>query len=195
VTVRLTDKYPNLAALERAASRVDGVHFAPGPVDAMNVPADLAGFRTLFTGLHHFRPRDAAAILAAAVRDRRGIAAFEFTARSAVAVGLMLLVPLVVWLLTPFIRPFRWSRLFWTYLVPVVPFAVLFDGAVSCLRTYTPAELRGMIAEIGGGDYVWEVGADRTPGTPVLITYLIGVPGSPALGRGSTRPDEPRCRA
>jgi hypothetical protein len=36
---------------------------------------------------------------------------------------------------TPWIRPFRWSRLLWTYVVPIIPAVLLFDGIVSCLRT------------------------------------------------------------
>jgi hypothetical protein len=87
------------------------------------VPARLAGFRTLFTAFHHFRPADARAILAAAVRDRQGIAIAEASSRSAAALAMMALVPLAVWALTLAIRPFRWSWLFWTYLVPVIPAA------------------------------------------------------------------------
>ena len=37
------------------------------------------------------------------------------------------------------------GRLFFTYLVPVVPFVWVFDGYISCLRTRTPAELQQLI--------------------------------------------------
>ena len=40
------------------------------------------------------------------------------------------LVPIAAWVLTPANRPFRWSRLFGTYLMPVIPAADLFDGMV-----------------------------------------------------------------
>ena len=110
--------------------------FSDEPVSATDVPPHLAGFRTVFTAFHHFRPAEARAILAAAVRDRQGIAVAEATSRTPGALALMLLVPLAVWVLTPAIRPFRWSRLFWTYLVPVVPFAVMFDGVVSAMSGF-----------------------------------------------------------
>ena len=32
---------------------------------------------------------------------------------------------------TPFVRPFRWSRLLFTYVIPLIPLLVLFDGTVS----------------------------------------------------------------
>ena len=94
----------------------------------------------------------------------------------------MLLVPFAVWILTPFIRPFRWSRLFWTYVLPVIPVAIMFDGAVSCLRTYTPDELRTMGQEVGGEAFDWEAGTDYPPRSATPIPYLIGTPRHQADG-------------
>ena len=89
---------------------------------------------------------------------------------------LMCLTPLAALILTLFIRPFRWSRLFWTYVVPVVPLVLLFDGIVSCLRTYTPEELRDFTEEFSACGYAWEIGEERAARSPVAITYLIGYP-------------------
>jgi hypothetical protein len=174
--VCLTDKYPNAAALRRVAASTPGVRFEPESVSATEVPDRLAGFRTIFTALHHFRPADARAILAAAVRDRQGSFVAEATPRRPAALALQTLVPLAVLVLTPAIRPFRWTRLFWTYLVPVLPLAILFDGVVSCLRVYTPDEMMAMGREIGGDEYEWEAGFERPAGSPLPIPYLIGVP-------------------
>jgi hypothetical protein len=176
VSLCLTDKYPNASGLARIASKLPGVRYEPRSVDATDVPPHLTGFRTMFTAFHHFRPAEARAILASAVRDRQGIAIAEGASRTPAALATMLLVPLAVWFMTPAIRPFRWSRLFWTYLVPVVPVAIMFDGVVSCLRIYTPDELMAMAREVGGEEYHWEVGVDRPAGSPIPITYLIGVP-------------------
>jgi hypothetical protein len=179
VPVWLTDKYPNTAALNRIATTTPGIRFEGEPVTATDVPARLAGFRTLFTAFHHFRPADARAILAAAVRDRQGIAIAEGNSRKPAALALMALVPLAVWVLTPAIRPFRWSRLFWTYLVPVIPAAAMFDGVVSCLRVYTPDEMLAMAREVGGDGYEWESGLEYAAGSPIPIPYLIGAPRCP----------------
>ena len=178
VPVHLTDKYPNAAALRRLAATTPGIAFEPEPVSATEVPARLAGFRTVFTAFHHFRPADARAILAAAVRDRQGIFVAEAIPRRPAALAMQLLVPLAVLALTPMVRPFRWSRLFWTYLVPVLPLAICFDGIVSTLRAYTPDELLAMGREVGGDEYEWEAGFERSAGSPLPIPYLIGVPRS-----------------
>ena len=131
-------------------------------------------FGTLFSSFHHFRPEQARAILADAVEKKQGIAVFEGTRRSPLALVLMLLVPLIVLISTPFIRPFRWSRLIWTYLIPIVPLLSLFDGLVSCLRTYTCDELRELVT--GLDEYDWEIGEEPARHGPIPVTYLIGLP-------------------
>lgn len=175
VRVRLCDLYPNQAAFARLVRRSDGrITAETASVDATAVPARLAGFRTLFTALHHFPPDTARAILADAVLHGRGIGVFEITRRTPLDLVGMLFLPLIALLVTPFIRPFRWDRLFWTYLVPVVPLAVWFEGTVSCLRSYTPRELRDMVAGLDG--YQWEIGAVWSPPLITFMTYLIGTP-------------------
>lgn len=161
VPVVLTDKYPNTLA-----------HAAP--VDATAVPTDLTGFRTVFTAFHHFRPAEARAILTDAVRQGQGIGVFEISRRAPVEIAVIALTWLAVVAFVPFIRPFRWSRFFWTYLPPVLPLVGLFDGIVSCLRTYSPAELRALLH--GLDTYDWQVGETRSPWSPLVVTYLVGVP-------------------
>jgi hypothetical protein len=177
LSIWLTDKYLNLGAFRnfRAASG-NRITFYPGSVDAIKVPCELQGFRTMFSSFHHFSPEDARAILQNAVDARQSIGIFEITRRAPLTISLMFpwaLLPLVC---TPWIRPFHWSRLLWTYLVPIIPLVLLFDGVVSCLRTYRPQELREIIEKLTANEYRWEIGEHSgAPGT-VLITYLIGYP-------------------
>ena len=176
VRVRLTDLHPNVAAFDRIARETEGaVRGETRAVSADAVPEDIAGFRTIFTAFHHFPPPLARRVLADAVARGQGIAVFESTTRSALCLLVMLLVPHVVWLVTPFIRPFRWSRLLLTYLLPVIPTVAFVDGVVSCLRTYTADELRGLAESVDGADgYEWTVG--HAGGGPIPMTYLLGVP-------------------
>lgn len=51
-----------------------------------------------------------------------------------------------------------WVHLFFTYVVPVVPFVVVFDGLVSCLRTRTRGEVLRLMDEVEGVDEGWRVG-------------------------------------
>jgi hypothetical protein len=175
VTATLTDLYPSAHALERAASASGGViDFVSRPVDARAVPDDLRGLRTLFNGFHHFRPADAQAILRDAAAAGQPIAIFEVSRRSAAMIVPVLLVPLFVLIVTPFMKPFKWTRLFWTYVIPVVPLTCLWDGIVSQLRAYTVRELGEMAA--GAGAMTWRVGDPRLYRSGARVTYLLGWP-------------------
>lgn len=171
----LTDKYPNLGASQivRVASE-NHITFYPSPVDAMKVPGELKGFRTMFTSFHHFSPEEAGAILQNAVDADEGIGIFEITRRAPSTIAVVVAWVFLLFVCTPWIRPFRWSRLLWTYLLPIIPLILLFDGAISCLRTYTPWELREMVGKLNAGEYEWETGEHASGRVP--ITYLIGCP-------------------
>ncbi|MDP3910236.1 MAG: hypothetical protein Q8Q14_07575 [Gemmatimonadales bacterium] len=161
--VVLTDLYPHRHA---------DLH--PSPVDARAVPASLDGFRTMFTAFHHFRPEEARKILEDAVARRQGIAIFEAARRAPFDLALVALTWLGSLLAGPFVRPFRWSRLLWTYLPPALPLVGTFDAIVSCLRWYSPAELRELVAGLDA--YDWDIGVRRASRSPLRMTYLIGVP-------------------
>lgn len=181
VRITLTDKYPSPEAVDKwaHASRA-GIVYHPEPVDAMQVPAGLKGMRTLFEGFHHFKPEQASAILRDACEQRVAIGVFEISLKPPFGIVLLALSPLMTLvsylLLTPFIRPRTWARLFWTYLAPVVPLATCWDGVISLLRGYKPRDLEALTRPFQGADYAWETGLAPT-GTPIFeYTYLIGYP-------------------
>lgn len=169
VPVLLTDLYPH-----RGANVAGQLPVHPEPVDARAVPEALDGFRTVFTAFHHFRPAEARAILADAVKQRQGIAIFEAARRAPWEIAVVALTWLGTLAAAPFVRPWRWSRFFWSYLPPVLPLVGTFDGIVSCLRVYSPAELRGLVR--GLDTYDWEIGDMRGGWSPLRGTYLIGTP-------------------
>jgi hypothetical protein len=176
VEVCLTDKYPNVTAFENARQETDGqITFYRGFVDAASLPRELAGFRTIFTSFHHFTPDEAVAILQNAVDDGQWIGVFEAAKRDPLNILLTVLMPLAGFLTAPFARPVRISRLFWTYIIPVIPFVLLFDGVVSCLRAYSQKELSLLAAQVKAENYVWQIGEQSGGLAPV--TFLIGHPG------------------
>jgi hypothetical protein len=178
--VRLTDKYPNARALQKALEFFgDSFIFFSEPVDATEVPETLDGFRTVFFAFHHFRQAHASAILRDAVKQGKGIAIFEITQRTPRSIFIFLLTSLVFPFYVPFMRPLTWERLIWTYLIPIGTIVVLFDSLVSCLRTYSISELKEMTMDINAKGYLWEVGEVKMSRVPVPITYLLGYPDRP----------------
>ena len=171
----LTDLYPNTPAFERIQAETRGaITYWPESVDATQVPAELTGFRTIFSSFHHFPPPVAIGILQNAVDNRQGIGIFEAARRHPVTIAQTVLIFFGALITAPFIRPFRFSRLFWTYILPVVPFVLFYDGVVSSLRAYPITQLREMIASLHADGYVWEVGEE--PRGFVTVTYLLGYP-------------------
>ena len=169
----LTDKYPS-SVLPARLGADPYVSCVNSPVDAACVPTEFSGFRTIFCSFHHFSDAFALRVLSDAVQYSDGFAMAEITSRTLRAFAIILLTPVFVWALTPRMRPFRWSRLLLTYLIPVIPLAALWDGMVSCLRTRTPQELLALTR--GFPQYEWMAGYARGPSSWLAPVYLIGRP-------------------
>lgn len=180
VCVELSDKYPNASARGRAQSNSANVRYREESVDATRVPRGLTGFRTLFTSFHHFPLEQARDILRDAVANRQGIGIFEVPGRRPLTLLLLPFVPIVDILLVPFLRPQPIARsvwgLVWKWIIPVVPLVLFFDGIVSCLRAYSPGELRELTSEIGDSGYRCEIGCQKRGFFRLTITYLVGYP-------------------
>lgn len=173
--ITLTDYYPNIPAFEYISKSVDNIDFVKGPVDARAVPLNLKGLRTQFISFHHFKPQDARLILQNAVDAKSGIAVFEVQERSVKNFIAMFLAPILVLLVTPFIRPFSIGRIIFTYLIPIVPLFVLWDGLVSCLRTYSPKELRAIIEQLEDHEnFDWKI--EKRQSGPQKVICLVGLP-------------------
>lgn len=186
MSVCLTDKYPNLSAFDNVEKNAGGrITSYPQSVDAANLPADLSGFRTIFTSFHHFGPDEAVAILQNAVDGHQGIGIFEAARRHPLTILSTVLMLLGGFATAPFIRPFSILRLFWTYIIPVIPLVLFFDGVVSCLRAYSKKELSDLVAQVNSENYLWQVG--EQPDALAPITFLIGTPCA-VRGQHASRP-------
>jgi hypothetical protein len=166
--VTLTDRFPNVRAFQHATEESNGqISFHAEPVDARAVPPELHGFRTMFNAFHHFSPSAALDVLRDAARAREPVGIFEIPDRRwSTILPLLFLTPLLVAVATPFIRPFCWRRLLWTYVLPLVPLTCWWDGIVSQLRAYSVSELQSLAEAIGARDYIWRSGRVSILSTP-----------------------------
>ena len=169
----LTDFYPNIPAFKLTKTKSDNFEYVEKSVDARNVPKELNGLRTQFLSLHHFKPNDAKLILQNAIDTDSSIAIFEGQERSLPSILAMLFSPLSVLLTTPFIRPFKLGRIIFTYIIPIVPLFVLWDGIISSLRTYSVKEMNELVENLKGTEtYDWEI--NKVKSGPSVILYLLG---------------------
>jgi hypothetical protein len=178
IKVVLTDKYPNIKAFKCISDNTNGrIKYIDKPVDAMNVPENLLGFRTFFSSFHHFNEDSAFAILTDAVSKSQGIGIFEYTEKTLIKYIFFFGIPLHLWQLLKFslVRPVRFRRILWTFLIPVLPVTVFWDGIVSCLRSYSIRELNDLIKPFSDCGYSFKSGRIKSS-MPFYITYLIGYP-------------------
>ena len=173
INLVLTDKYPNVEAFETL--RQSYVQPITASVDAAKVLPHLKGFRTMFTAFHHFKPEQARNILQDAVHANMPIGIFEITERKAASFMTLLIAPITCFIFSLFVRPYKISRFFWTYIIPVIPLMYTWDGMISNLRTYTKQEWLEMTKQLEGDEFIWETG-EVVSKFHIKVSYLLGYP-------------------
>jgi hypothetical protein len=177
IKIILTDKYPNTSAFEFLSVKTNGgISFSGTSIDATDVPGTLQGFRTIFSGFHHFDTWLAKSVIRNAVDAGAGIGIFDGGNKNLLAIIFILLVhPIAFLLFTPFFKPFRFSRFLYTYLIPIIPFCTVWDGINSIIRLYRPTELLRLAKEVENENYYWKAGKMKSK-FGLKVTYLIGYP-------------------
>ncbi len=175
--ITLSDFYPSESAYELLSKLTNGgITYVSNSVDACYVPSGLKGLRTIFSAFHHFDREKVSQVLKNAVDSEQGIAIFDGGNRSLWMVLLIVIAhPVLMFLFTPFIRPFRTLRVVFTYLFPIIPFCVIWDGIISIQRLYSPDEMLQIAKETDNHGYIWNSGRIKSK-FGLSIAYLTGYP-------------------
>lgn len=185
----LTDLHPHIPNWAQAASFSPNMHYSPRSIDAAAAPPDLLAtvepplpprrtttalarqFRTFYLAFHHFPDPLASRILHNTLTTSSGFAIIElqdrylssFLSVCLLGLGVMVFSPLFAW---------RWrsfGTLFWCWVIPVLPFVLVWDGWMSSVRTRTADEVESMMRTCGvDSDEVakWEVRSGRVTHLP-----------------------------
>jgi len=173
-TFVLSDYFPNQSAFEQIAIDSKGrIDYLSTSVDARTFQDQSAKMYTMFLALHHFTPEDVTEILRTRTGNGDVIAIFEIQQRTIWDLFLMLAHIPLSWLVMPFLRPTALQLIF-TYLIPVIPLLIVWDGMVSTLRTYSKDEIVGMLDESQQSSYTWEFGRVFHP--LHSVSYCLGMP-------------------
>lgn len=172
----LTDKFPNVQAFSFLKTRNPAnIGWCNSSVDAMDVPGNLVGVRTMYSAIHHFNPESVKKILQNAVESRSQITIFDGGDKNILTIlGIIIFHPIAFFLLTPFFKPFKISRLLFTYIIPLIPICTIWDGVVSIIRLYTPDELI-RLARQTESDYDWKSCKVKNS-LGMNVVYLTGSP-------------------
>lgn len=174
--IELTDKYPNLDAFKLISSRSSGaVSYISSSVDALNPPSDSSETRVMFSAMHHFSPNELQLMLNRAIKENCAIGIFDYSCWDPVrAILLLILLVPHIFIIMPFSGHFSWKKMFWTYLIPAIPLALLIDGAISRWNGYSTAELKELIDKLPKKTYDWETGSKHNFLWTGKIVYLVG---------------------
>jgi ActR/RegA family two-component response regulator len=178
LSLTMTDLYPNTEVASSINAQEDSsIRYLTEPVDATNVQQSQEGLRTMICSMHHMRPATAKNILKAAKEDQQAICIFEISDNSMPFFLWWLAIPtsfLMVFFITPFVRPLSFKQIVFTYLIPLLPIFIAWDGAVSNARTYTLDDWDKILADLQSDDYNWKKGTIK--GKAGNKMYLIGEP-------------------
>lgn len=166
----LSDKFPNALTIASIAHCAN-VKYLSTPLDALSDPFPAGDTYTFFNAFHHFTDDEQLAILHKAKANGASIVVFEPLERNLLTLLKVLasttLGPL---LLSPVIRPFTWSRMLFTYLIPVGIIVTLWDGMVSVMRSFSERDCYRLQSQASLIDLDLEVG--KLTSRFGSITYL-----------------------
>lgn len=169
----LTDLHPHTSAWREAVKLSDHLHYVPLPIDASAAPSNLLSLvepplpsssstssadqkngkkqlHIFSLAFHHFDKPLALRILKNILSTSHAFCIFELQARTLDSLIVITMTWPLLWAFSWYHFWGKWDLLFWIYIVPIVPFVVVFDGWVSSLRTRWGDEVRDLIVEAGG---------------------------------------------
>lgn len=134
------------------------------------------GLHLSVNAFHQLRAEEALTLLRHIAEQKQPIAIVEGNNDSLWQVfGMVVIVPLTVLFTAPFVQPFRWERLVFTYLFPILPLVTFLDGFLALFKLYAPVDLDELTAQIQVQNYAWRSGKlDNGRGGKII--YLLGWP-------------------
>jgi hypothetical protein len=84
---------------------------------------------------------------------------------------------ILFFLITPFYFWRSPGHLFFTYIIPVIPFVLVFDGYVSSLRTRSSREINVLMNDCGAPSDRWTImsGHEQHTWPTGYMTWVIGI--------------------
>ncbi|KAI4205544.1 MAG: hypothetical protein LQ350_000323 [Teloschistes chrysophthalmus] len=164
----LTDLFPHIPSWSLACARSPHLHYIPRPINATSTPPNLLSlthrplpqqppttssprnrkpFHLFSLAFHHFPNPPARAVLQNTLHHASGFAILELQSRTPSSLLTALCLGPLLWLVSWYQFWGDWTHLFFTYIIPIVPVVVVFDGLVSCMRMRDRGEILRLIEE------------------------------------------------
>jgi hypothetical protein len=184
IELLMTDLYPNKKVAQSFnENTTDYISYSETPVDATEMGKVPDGLKTLINCFHHMPPKKARKILVSAEENQQPILIYEMAENKIPLFIWVILLPislvivmLMTWFMTPFVRPLTWQQIVFTYLIPIIPICYGWDGQASLPRMYAAKDVVELLDGLGKNNYYWEHGPATKANGKKLGTYIVGYP-------------------
>ena len=130
VTTTLTDIYP------QSTPTLINVNYSPESIDVFDIVPDDSNLYTMYNSFHHFTEHGQKKLINRMVSNNSPFIFVEILKQGLLSLLQVFVASTVgVILLTPIIRPFKWHRILFTYILPVNVLTVLTDGIISVFKS------------------------------------------------------------
>ena len=170
VSLILTDKFPN-AKNANFINKSFNADYITDSIDVIENEIPRGEIYTIFNSLHHFSKENLIILLKKIKANNAKAYFFEPimpTPLTFIKVALSTLI--LPFFIIPFIKPFRWDRLVFTYLFPIGVLATFWDGMISVRKSYSIRELEKMKTDFQNLGINISVG--KLSGSFANLTYL-----------------------
>lgn len=182
VHITLTDLYPSASSIE-TLNKMDGITYLDTSVDATNFTSAPSGLKTMINCFHHMRPEQARKIVASAFETKQPFLIYELGDNKIPTIVWWLMLPLtlpimmlMVWFMTPFVRPLSFKQVLFTYLIPIIPIFYSWDGQASMPRIYTLSDMDVLLEGLSSDDYSWTKEIAKNEKGKDAGIFIIGLP-------------------
>jgi hypothetical protein len=144
----LTDKFP------QTIPTTIGISYTNESVEILHIEPQRDTLYTLYNAFHHFTDEEKYSLIEKFKRHNATLLIVEVIEPSVFAFVQVLLASTLVQLcIAPFIKPFSWLRLLFTYIIPINIITVLVDGIISILKSKSKNKYQELLHNISTKNY------------------------------------------
>jgi hypothetical protein len=129
----------------------------------------------MYNAFHHFEPVQQTVLVKKMVLNKNAFIFAEIMEPGILTVIKILFTTTILQIiLAPFIKPFSWLRLFFTYIIPVNLFTVSYDGVISVLKSRSSVDYHHRLSGLSTAEF--EVTVRRFPNWKGAVVCITGNP-------------------
>ena len=166
----LSDKFP-----DKGFVNTSSIIYLKETTDVLLLEPKPATCYTMYNALHHFSDNDKVAII-----NKLRIANAPFIFAEILEPNLLTLLKIIFTttvlqlLTTPFVQPFSFLRLFFTYVVPINLFTITYDGVISVFKSRTVEQYKNLVVPFSNKNL--EITVNKISSWKSVVIYIKGNP-------------------